>query len=104
MNAVSVNLSYEIPPNHIIWLYPDMLDGSNPSLGRTPSSQPVSVNAKIVVSSSLIVTRVSGSNLIHEIPKGTLIIIRVDSNTKIAETAQPLQVTGPVYPIELAAQ
>ena len=104
MSVVAVSLYANIPEGHLIWIDPSKLDATNPSLGRTDSDTVVSNQAKIVVSRFSIVAKLSGTNLTHEIPSGTLIIVREGSKDKIAETAQPLQVTSPGYPFDSDVQ
>lgn len=73
----------------------------NPNLGRTPHNQTLPLNTEVIVDSRDIrgVWDTSTSSWSVVIPAGILLSVNIGGALKIAETAQPIQVTGPAISI-----
>ncbi len=71
------------------------------SLGRTPHNQTLPLSTEVIVEANDIraIWDSNSSEWVAKIPTGTLLAVNIGGTLQIAETAQPIQVTGPTISI-----
>jgi hypothetical protein len=72
-----------------------------PNLGRTPLNYTLPLDTDVIVDSSDIhpIWDTVSNVWTVGIPAGTLLAVRIGTDLKVAETAQPIQVSGPTISI-----
>jgi len=72
---------------------------SNDTIGRSVHSSTLPTNTLVLVDEVDLVPVWTSSGWNVVIPDGTSLVVKIGNDLKIAETAQPIQVTGPTISI-----
>lgn len=95
MSIVSLKVKLESPINSFLSVNPESVSGSPPRLNKYYISGLNLKDKQILIDESVLVHVLSGTSIEYIVPAGTLIAYYEEGITKVAETAQPLLVTGP---------
>lgn len=103
MGIVCLNLKHSTSEGGLLSVNPVPDLASSPTrIVKSYASYVIPANTYILVDSSVLTPVMIENEICYIIPIGTFIYFKLDQDHKIAETAQPLLVTGPPITIQMS--